>query len=178
MALEIGEIVEGKVTGLTNFGAFVELPENRVGMVHISEVSNQYVKEISDFLEKGQTIKVKILNIDSAGKISLSIKQAGDDAQLQRRNGEEDHGDHSHRGPGGKEFRGAHGERKSGKRRSAPNVWNGQKKSAYSDRNDLSFEEMMAKFKQESDDKLTDLKHATESKHGGFSRRGGNKRYS
>ena len=76
MALEIGEIVEGKVTGLTNFGAFVELPENRVGMVHISEVSNQYVKEISDFLEKGQTIKVKILNIDSAGKISLSIKQA------------------------------------------------------------------------------------------------------
>ena len=62
------------------------------------------------------------------------------------------------------------------RKRSAPNVWQGQK-SKFSDKQDLTFEEMMSQFKQQSDDKLTDLKRATESKHGGFSRRGGNKRY-
>lgn len=164
MALQKGEIVEGKVTGLTNFGAFIELPDNKVGMVHISEVSNQFVKEISDFLQKGQIVKVKVLNIDDSGKISLSIKQAGDDQN------------HDNRPQKKFNKRDEHGNRNN--RRSTPNVWNGQKKSAYADKGDLSFEEMMAKFKQESDDKLTDLKHATESKHGGFSRRGGNKRYS
>lgn len=163
MALQKGEIIEGKVTGLTNFGAFIELPENKVGMVHISEVSNQFVKEISDFLEKGQIVKVKVLNIDDSGKISLSIKQANDEQNNQPRK--------AHDQP-----RGRHNEKNS--HRSTPNVWNGQKKTAYADKGNLSFEEMMAKFKAESDDKLTDLKHATESKHGGFSRRGGNKRYS
>ena len=64
MALGVGEILEGRVTGLTKFGAFVSLPEDKVGMVHISEVSTTYVKDIGDFLEKGQTVKVKILNID------------------------------------------------------------------------------------------------------------------
>lgn len=173
MALQKGEIVEGKVTGLTNFGAFIELPENKVGMVHISEVSNQFVKEISDFLQKGQIVKVKVLNIDDSGKISLSIKQVNDDHE---------HGGHQqHRRYNNRDDRGnqdqQHGRRNNG-HRSTPNVWNGQKKSAYADKSNLSFEEMMAKFKAESDDKLTDLKHATESKHGGFSRRGGNKRYS
>lgn len=172
MALQKGEVVEGKVTGLTNFGAFIELPDHKVGMVHISEVSNQFVKEISDFLEKGQIVRVKVLNIDDTGKISLSIKQVNDDAGGQphkKYNSHEEHGNHDH-----------HGGRQNGNnhRRSTPNVWNGQKKSAYADKSNLSFEEMMAKFKAESDDKLTDLKHATESKHGGFSRRGGNKRYS
>lgn len=166
MALQKGEIVEGKVTGLTNFGAFIELPDNKVGMVHISEVSNQFVKEISDFLQKGQIVRVKVLNIDDSGKISLSIKQANDDpsGQSHRKYNRDDHNKNH--------------DRRSSPRRSAPNVWNGPKKSAYADKSNLSFEEMMAKFKADSDDKLTDLKHATESKHGGFSRRGGNKRYS
>ncbi|MBQ9067408.1 MAG: S1 RNA-binding domain-containing protein [Clostridia bacterium] len=171
MAVAVGEIVEGKITGLTNFGAFVELPENKVGMVHISEVSNSFVKEISDFLEKGQTVKVKILKIDDAGKISLSIKQAGEDALPKRDNRPQDRdGDRAPRSGRG-------GNGRDRKSRPAPKVWNGQK-SAYANRADLTFEEKMAKFKQESDDKLTDLKHSTESKHGGFSRRGGNKRYS
>lgn len=169
MALQKGEIVEGKVTGLTNFGAFIELPDNKVGMVHISEVSNQFVKEISDFLEKGQIVKVKVLNIDDSGKISLSIKQANDDqgGQSHKKYNRDNRDDHN-----------KNHDRRSSSRRSAPNVWNGPKKSAYADKSNLSFEEMMAKFKADSDDKLTDLKHATESKHGGFSRRGGNKRYS
>lgn len=160
MALGVGEILEGRVTGLTKFGAFVSLPEDKVGMVHISEVSTTYVKDIGDFLEKGQTVKVKVLSIDENGKISLSLKQVPENAEVVRK-AENDHRDN--------------GERRE-RKRSAPNVWQGQK-SKYSDKQDLTFEEMMSQFKQQSDDKLTDLKRATESKHGGFSRRGGNKRY-
>ena len=159
MALEVGEIVEGKVTGLTKFGAFVNLPEEKVGMIHISEVSTNYVKDIADFLEKGQTVKVKILNIDENGKISLSLKRVPENAEATKKAADNRE----------------KGERRE-KKRSAPNVWQGQK-SKYSDSKDLTFEEMMSQFKQQSDDKLTDLKRATESKHGGFSRRGGNKRY-
>ena len=77
MAVEVGSILEGKVTGITNFGAFVELEEGKSGMVHISEVALTYVEKISDFLEEGQTVKVKVLSVDEAnGKISLSIKRA------------------------------------------------------------------------------------------------------
>ena len=84
MALGAGEIVEGKVTGLTKFGAFVSLPEEKVGMIHISEVSTTYVKDIGEFLEKGQTVKVKVLNIDENGKISLSLKQVPENAEAVR----------------------------------------------------------------------------------------------
>lgn len=75
MALEIGSIVEGKVSGITGFGAFVDLPEKKTGLVHISEVARDYVKDIHDHLTVGQTVKVKILSMDE-GKISLSIKKA------------------------------------------------------------------------------------------------------
>ena len=67
MAIEIGAVVEGEVTGITNFGAFLQLPEGKVGLIHISEVSNVYVKDIHDFL--------KVLSIDARGKIALSLKQ-------------------------------------------------------------------------------------------------------
>ncbi len=174
MALEIGEVVEGKVTGLTKFGAFIQLPEDRSGMVHISEVSNQFVKEISDYLEKGQTVNVKILSIDDSGKIGLSIKQAGVELQPKTESSSD-----RPREQRDNRSRNGYGDRRNNNRApKSPNVWKGQKKSSYAERDDLSFEEMMAKFKSESEDKLTDLKHATESKHGGFSRRGGNKRYS
>ena len=63
MALEVGEILEGKVTGITKFGAFVELPEGKTGMVHISEVAPTFVKEIKDHITEGETVKVKVLNI-------------------------------------------------------------------------------------------------------------------
>jgi S1 RNA binding domain protein len=76
MQLEVGSIVEGKVTGITKFGAFVELAEGKSGMVHISEVANVFVSEISQFLTEGQTVKAKIINISDEGKISLSIKKA------------------------------------------------------------------------------------------------------
>ena len=75
MAIEIGAVVEGEVTGITNFGAFLELPEGKVGLIHISEVSNVYVKDIHDFLKEHQKVKAKVLSIDARGKIALSLKQ-------------------------------------------------------------------------------------------------------
>ncbi len=144
--LEIGAIVEGKVTGLTNFGAFVSLPDGKSGMVHISEVSNSFVKDIKEHLKEGQDVKVKVVNITDEGKISLSIKKAEDtpreSAPRPKRND----------------------------RPRNNNVWQGQSKQ----QNDsaMSFEDMMARFKQVSDEKMTDLKRSTDSKHGGgYSRR-------
>lgn len=75
MSIEIGAIVEGVVKGITNFGAFVDLGGGKTGLVHISEVSDVYVKDINEFLKLQDKIKVKVINIDN-GKIGLSIKQA------------------------------------------------------------------------------------------------------
>jgi S1 RNA binding domain protein len=76
MALEVGVIVEGIVSGITNFGAFINLPGNMVGLVHISEVADAYVKDVKDYLKEQDTVLVKVINIDPKGKIALSIKQA------------------------------------------------------------------------------------------------------
>ncbi len=74
MAIEVGNILEGKVTGVKKFGAFVALPEGSMGMVHISEVSTQYIENLSDVLSEGQMVKVKVLSVED-GKIALSIKR-------------------------------------------------------------------------------------------------------
>lgn len=74
MSLEVGTIVEGKVTGITNFGAFVELGNGQTGLVHISEVADAYVQDIKEYLKEQEVVKVKIINIRD-GKIGLSIKQ-------------------------------------------------------------------------------------------------------
>ena len=143
MQLEVGKIFEGKVTGITNFGVFVELPDGSVGMVHISEVAPVFVKEIRDHVKEGQDVKVKVLEIGQSGKISLSIKKAMDNNK---------------------------NERKPYKRQTSPgNVeWNNPNKNNGA----TSFEDMMSKFKKKSYEKMSDLKRATESKRGGFSRRG------
>jgi len=75
LAMEAGSIVEGKVTRITNFGAFVELEEGKVGLIHISEVAEVYVNDVHDFLSEGDTVQVKIVSIDG-NKIALSLKQA------------------------------------------------------------------------------------------------------
>ena len=75
MEFTVGALLEGKVKSITKFGAFITLPENRTGMVHISEVANTYVSDIHDHLTEGQDVKVKVIGIDPAGKISLSIKR-------------------------------------------------------------------------------------------------------
>lgn len=76
MTVSVGKIVEGTVTGITNFGAFVQLPEGKSGLVHISEISHDYVEKVTDYLKKGEKIKIKVLSISSDNKISLSIRQA------------------------------------------------------------------------------------------------------
>ena len=75
MTMEAGSIVDGKVTRITNFGAFVELEDGKVGLIHISEVADVYVNDVHDFLTEGDTVQVKIVNIDG-NKIALSLKQA------------------------------------------------------------------------------------------------------
>ena len=84
MDLAVGAIFEGKVTGITKFGAFVSLPEGKSGMVHISEVANSFVNDIKDFLTEGQDVKVKVINIDQAGRINLSIKKAQENIQSEQ----------------------------------------------------------------------------------------------
>ena len=76
MALEIGVILDGKVTSVTKFGAFVALPTGQTGMVHISEIAHTYVNDVSDHLAQGQEVKVRVLSVDKDGRISLSIKKA------------------------------------------------------------------------------------------------------
>jgi len=76
MGLEIGSVVEGRVTGIAKFGAFVALPEGKSGLVHISEVANSFVSDVHDHVQVGQTVKVRVLNVSSDGKINLSIKRA------------------------------------------------------------------------------------------------------
>ena len=84
MSIEVGSKLQGKVTGITNFGAFVELEKGKTGLVHISEVADTYVKDINEFLSVGDEIKVKVINVEQDGKIGLSIKKAKDKPARQR----------------------------------------------------------------------------------------------
>jgi len=78
MEFGVGSVVEGKVTGITKFGAFVSLPEGKSGLVHISEIAYSYVNDVKDHLKEGQEVKVKVIGIDENGRINLSIKKAMD----------------------------------------------------------------------------------------------------
>jgi len=81
MGLEVGEILDGKVTGVTKFGVFVGLPDGKTGMVHISEIAGTYVKEIRDFVTEGQEVKVMVMVVGDDGKIGLSIRRAEEAAR-------------------------------------------------------------------------------------------------
>ncbi|MBE7049127.1 MAG: S1 RNA-binding domain-containing protein [Ruminococcaceae bacterium] len=143
MALEPGKIVTGKVTGISPFGAFVSLGEGKTGLVHISEVALAYVKNVSDFLKENDEVKVKIISIDPNGKVSLSIKQA----LL---------------------------EEKKNQQASAPDRVPRTERVDWSKKNDAppaTFEDMMNRFKQASDEKMQDLKRGMESKRGSGSYR-------
>lgn len=131
MQIEIGQIIDGKVTGVTKFGAFVDIGEGKSGMVHISEVSTQFVEDINAHIKIGDEVKVKVLNINEDGKISLSIKKALDTENTPK------------------------GKRSYSKPSPKPDssvVWTPQKSESQ------SFEEMLSKFKKSSDDKFSDLK--------------------
>lgn len=158
MSIEVGMVLEGKVSGITKFGAFVDLPESKTGMVHISEVAPTFVNEINDFVKIGQTVNVKVLSVEN-GKISLSIKQALPKEQQQRK-------------PRGDRDDKQQNRKPRQPYKPAPPVtspgdyeWQSSRKSAPS-----SFEDMMSRFKQTSEDKMSDLKRGGESR--GYSRRG------
>ena len=76
MDWQVGDILEGKVSGITKFGAFVLLPGGKSGLVHISEVANAFVSDVSEHVQVGQQVKVKLLSVTPEGKINLSIKRA------------------------------------------------------------------------------------------------------
>ncbi len=83
MSIEVGSKVEGKITGITHFGAFVELPGGSTGLVHISEVADNYVKDINEHLKVGDQALVRVLNVEKDGKIGLSIRKAKDQPPAQ-----------------------------------------------------------------------------------------------
>ena len=153
LQLEVGSIVEGKITGVKKFGAFVALPENKTGMVHISEVSNEFIQDLDTVLSEGQVVKVKIINIAEDGKIALSIKRTLPPPE---------------RGPRGPR---SGAPRQGGRpQRSDPGrVW---QPKAQQPQGDMSFEDMMARWKTRSEENNADLKRVTEARRGGgYSRR-------
>ncbi len=135
--LEVGEIVEGTVSGIAPFGAFIVLPTGKTGLVHISEVADAYVKDIKDYLKESDKVKVKVLSMDPNGKIALSIRQA--QPKPAHREAPRDTG---------------HRERERGDRRSAAVP-------------QATFEDKMQRFMKDSEDRLQDLRRNTESKRGG-----------
>lgn len=138
MAVEVGAKVSGKVSGITSFGAFVDLGDHQTGLVHISEISNVYVKDIHDVLKVGDEVQVKVLKIGDDGKISLSIKQA-----MPKSNKPRDDHKHNESSRNNRRF---HSNRKH---------------------QDKDFDALLAGFLKESDERLTSLKRNTDGKRGG-----------
>lgn len=136
MTPEVGMIVEGKVTGITKFGAFVRLENGKTGLVHISEISNEYVTNIADHLQMNQTVKVKVMSVENADKIALSIKRAAP------RPAPRPAGEPATKKPANVRFASA------------------------SDMASLSFEDKLLRFKQDSDERMQSLKRNIESKRG------------
>ena len=161
MQLEVGSILEGKVTGIAKFGAFVEVADGVTGMVHISEVSSSFVNDIHDHLSEGQTVKVKVMSVEDNGKIALSIKKA-EAPDTQKRAPRP-----ASAGP----------KRETAQKKRAPRPaaepvtrpgdaeWEPRKS------NSGSFEEMMSRFKQDSDEKLSGMKKAVDDRRTGYHRK-------
>lgn len=139
MQLEIGKIYEGKVKGITQYGAFVDIEGGGTGMVHISEIANTFVNEIRDHLTENQEVKVKVIGINEAGKVSLSIKKAMNNPSPQPNR------------------------RRNDSPRSRGTVWEPKKQTPMSE---LTFEDMLSRFKQNSEERMCDLKRSTDRKNG------------
>ena len=160
MGFEVGSVLEGKVTGITKFGAFVSLPENRSGLVHISEIAYSYVSDVSEHLSEGQAVTVKIIGIDNNNRINLSIKQvAPPPARPERR---------PNNGPrpanSSQQERGERPAYNNGGNRRPP-----MQTEAVQAKGPASFEDQLKQFMASSDSKLSEL-HLNEKR---SSRRGG-----
>ena len=154
MQIEVGMVLNVKVTGITSFGAFVELPEGKSGLIHISEIASAFVEDVNQHLKKGQVVSAKVIGVDN-GKISLSIKQlesgenqAKPEKKSKDRTKKRTSSLRSNQPPEEFEF-------VSNKNRT----------------DDLSFDDMLQKFKKDSDEKFQDLKRNTDNKRsGGYKR--------
>ena len=171
MQLEVGKIYEGKVTGITKFGAFVELEKGTTGMVHISEIANTYVNEIKDHIQEGQQVKVKVLSLGEGGKISLSIKKAQPAPEKRPFNNSGRPAQGGQRRDGGRPAADRQGGEKRPRRpmseRPAPVDFAKNPPPEFEVRttsDDANFEDMMARFKASSEERISDLKHVTENK--------------
>ncbi|MBO5163767.1 MAG: S1 RNA-binding domain-containing protein [Ruminococcus sp.] len=140
MQLEIGKIYTGKVKGIAQYGAFIDIEGGGTGMVHISEISNTFVNEVREFLTIGQEVRVKVIGINEQGKVSLSIKKA-DDGSVPA-----------------PEKRAVKKER-----RPKPNIYEPKKSVPQSE---MTFDDMLAHFKQSSEERIGDLKRSTDRKNG------------
>ena len=163
MALSVGEVVKGKVTGITNFGAFVETEDGSRGMVHISEVSRSYVEDIKTVLKIGQAVTMKVISVSEDGKIALSIKQ------LEKPEEGKEQGRRPAKDGVRKQSRQKDAAKPRRKYEPAPPVTSPGDFEWQSSSSSGSFEDMMSKFKRTSEDKMSDLKRG-ESR--GYSRRG------
>ncbi|RKD20926.1 S1 RNA binding domain protein [Caminicella sporogenes DSM 14501] len=138
MPVEIGKVVDGTVTGITNFGAFIQLPDGITGLCHISEIADEYVKDVKDYLKEQQRVKVKVIEVSGNGKVSLSIRKATEGSKQK----------------------------------------NTVKKEAVKEfvsrpvRPKASFEDMLARFLKDSDEKLKDMKKNVNKRKGnGYNRK-------
>ncbi|MET1994444.1 S1 domain-containing RNA-binding protein [Enterococcus faecium] len=150
MSIEVGAKLQGKVSGITNFGAFIDLGAGKTGLVHISEVSNGYVKDIHDVLSVGDEVTVKVISVNDDGKIGLSIRKA-----------------HEQPAESGEESRPKKYQQKDPRdNRNRP----AQKKSfsrSQPSAQKEDFDSLMSSFLKDSDDRLSSLKRNTEGKRGG-----------
>ena len=156
MGLTVGEVVTGKVTGITKFGAFVALDSKKTGLVHISEVSRSYVNDIHDHLTEGQDVKVKIIAIDENGRINLSIKKA-----LPRENTPQQENSRS----------AAPSDRPAPRRPRGNSTPRRGTYAAADSRSDtantsLSFEDKLKHFMQDSESRMSDIRHNMDRKSG------------
>lgn len=162
MTIEVGTKLEGKVTGITHFGAFVDLSGGVTGLVHISEIADNYVKDVNDHLKLEDVVTVKVINVDKDGKIGLSIKQAVDRPVSEQRPPRAPRPERSDRPGGGRDGgsgRPGFGNRDRGKGRSTYNT--------------PSFEDKMLRFLKDSEERISSLKKNTEGKRGGRGARRG-----
>lgn len=157
MSVEVGKILEGKISGITKFGAFIDLPDGKTGLVHISEVAQEYVEDINSHLNKEQMVKVKVLSLGDNGKISLSIKKAM-------------HNDKSFEGENKrmankiqKPFVNTKSSSLNTRAFSAEDVKSNSKSSSTGS---FSFEDRLSKFMKDSDERMLDVKRRNEAKRG------------
>ena len=172
MTIEVGSITEGIVSGITSFGAFINLPGNMVGLVHISEVADAYVKDVKDYLKEQDEVLVKVINIDPQGKIGLSIKQA---KALSPREPQEADQENTRERPAARPVAAA--VPSSTRQPSSPVRTNqpvrtnppvrGANFSATRSPGPESFEDKLSKFIKESDQKLSEFRRSTDAKRGG-----------